>query len=331
MRLALAFAAHFWLLALWRHGRGSDRDFDEERPATAAARRLVWADNRRAIGGGESTRDQSPQSIQLRDLAPPGVPADAFLVQLRTASASRACKHGPLVCTAGGVRRPTPHRRACRDARWTAIRRQQLDDRRNGSRRHGSTQNRPAQQRSRSGHRRCADVCCSRRRDAVQFDEACFVRTVVDKTDAFVGEQVTGTIYLYLRGSLRGAPHVRQEPNTDGFWIHNLLAPDQQLNATRQRVSGRAFNVYTLRRLRRLSAAQWRAQHRRDVARGRTGFALRPVLAPSDRRAEPRWRPNHDPGQGAPGSRSPRGTRRGRTLRADRQVRPRAGPDRATR
>ena len=42
------------------------------------------------------------------------------------------------------------------------------------------------------------------------FDADAFVRAVLDKTAATVGEQVTVTVYLYLRGTLNSAPAIRK-------------------------------------------------------------------------------------------------------------------------
>jgi hypothetical protein len=81
-----------------------------------------------------------------------------------------------------------------------------------------------------------------------RFDQQAFLRTVADKAEAYPGEQVTVTIYLYLRGRLRSVPSVETEPSTDGFWVRDLLPPNRKLQARRQVVGGMAFGVYTLRR-----------------------------------------------------------------------------------
>lgn len=84
--------------------------------------------------------------------------------------------------------------------------------------------------------------------DAANVDDAAFVRTVVDKPEPYVGEQVTVTIYLYVRQQLRAAPGVLQEPGTEGFWTRDLLSPDQNLQPQRQVVRGAVYAVYVLRR-----------------------------------------------------------------------------------
>jgi hypothetical protein len=84
--------------------------------------------------------------------------------------------------------------------------------------------------------------------DGATYDQDAFVRTVVSERDVFVGEQVTVTVYLYLRGSVSAAPAITKEPTAEGFWVEDLLAPNRTLSATRQMVNGRGFNVYVLRR-----------------------------------------------------------------------------------
>ncbi len=84
--------------------------------------------------------------------------------------------------------------------------------------------------------------------DGAEFDETAFVRTTVTPTDPYVGQQVTVTVYLYVRGSIRSSPVIHREPNADGFWVHDLLPAARTLEAQRQMVGGRQFNVYVLRR-----------------------------------------------------------------------------------
>jgi hypothetical protein len=84
--------------------------------------------------------------------------------------------------------------------------------------------------------------------DGAQFDQTMFVRTVVDKKRAYVGEQVTVTVYLYLRGQIGDSPSITREPTLEGFWSQDLLPMQRSLSATRQEVNGRVFNAYVLRR-----------------------------------------------------------------------------------
>jgi hypothetical protein len=84
--------------------------------------------------------------------------------------------------------------------------------------------------------------------DGAKFDQNLFVRTVVDRKEAFVGEQLTVTLYLYVRGGLSQNPSLAREPTTDGFWVQDLLPMQRNLASMRQDVQGRPFNVYVLRR-----------------------------------------------------------------------------------
>lgn len=84
--------------------------------------------------------------------------------------------------------------------------------------------------------------------DGAAYDDQAFIRTVVDEPSPHVGQQTTVTVYLYTRRPLRSAPQVIQEPTADGFWVHDLLPPSRNLDATRQVVGGVPFNAYVIRR-----------------------------------------------------------------------------------
>jgi len=84
--------------------------------------------------------------------------------------------------------------------------------------------------------------------DGAQTDPQAFIRTVVDKPKPFVHEQVTVTIYLYTRDRLRAAPSIDTEPTTDGLWTRELLETSKVEQVGRQRVNGKRYNVYVLRR-----------------------------------------------------------------------------------
>jgi hypothetical protein len=83
--------------------------------------------------------------------------------------------------------------------------------------------------------------------DLASVDGTSFIRAVADKATPFVGEQVTVTLYLYIRENLRAPPSVELEPTTDGFWVQDLLA-NQKDREQRQVVQGSVYAVYTLRR-----------------------------------------------------------------------------------
>lgn len=84
--------------------------------------------------------------------------------------------------------------------------------------------------------------------DGAKVDGTMFLRTVVDKQRAYLGEQVTVSVYLYLRGQLGDSPSITREPTLDGFWSQDLLPMQRQLSAARQEVQGRTYSTYVLRR-----------------------------------------------------------------------------------
>lgn len=84
--------------------------------------------------------------------------------------------------------------------------------------------------------------------DGAVYDDQVFLRTVVDRGEAFVGEQVTVTVYVYIRGRLTDNLALTHEPSADGFWTFNLLPRDQPPQETVQIVGGMQFHVFTVRR-----------------------------------------------------------------------------------
>jgi hypothetical protein len=85
--------------------------------------------------------------------------------------------------------------------------------------------------------------------DGARYDPDMFLRTVVDKKEAYVGEQVTVTVYLYTRGNLHQMPNLSREATTEGFWVQDLLGLQQRAFApVRAVVNNRPFLVYTLRK-----------------------------------------------------------------------------------
>ncbi len=83
--------------------------------------------------------------------------------------------------------------------------------------------------------------------DGAVYDDQAFLRTVVDRHEAVVGQQVTVTFYLYVR-QLATQPQITQQPSSDGFWVHDLLDRNAPPDAVMQRVGSTSFRVYTLRR-----------------------------------------------------------------------------------
>lgn len=85
--------------------------------------------------------------------------------------------------------------------------------------------------------------------DGANFDRTAFLRTVVDKATAYVGEQVTATLYLYVRGSLGSTPDVSREATTEGFWVQDLTPRDESALTSDVVENGVRFRVYMLKRM----------------------------------------------------------------------------------
>jgi len=83
--------------------------------------------------------------------------------------------------------------------------------------------------------------------DAFDFDRNAFLRATVDRTDPYVGQQVTYTLYLYTRAD--GEQSLTQNPSTNDFWSHDLLPPQRPLTPDFQTVRGLDFRVYVVRRV----------------------------------------------------------------------------------
>lgn len=84
--------------------------------------------------------------------------------------------------------------------------------------------------------------------EATEFDPQGFIRTVVDEARPYVGQQVTVTVYLYVREPPHRGLTITKEPTADGFWVHDLLPPTRSLDGRVQIVRGMQFHVYVVRR-----------------------------------------------------------------------------------
>ena len=70
----------------------------------------------------------------------------------------------------------------------------------------------------------------------VNTDEAFFVQADVDKTEAYVGEQITASWYLYTRGNIRDLDTLKY-PSLKGFWKEDIEIATN-LNFTSEIVNG---------------------------------------------------------------------------------------------
>lgn len=74
------------------------------------------------------------------------------------------------------------------------------------------------------------------RSQPVNPDEAFFIQVEVDKTEVYVGEQVTATWYLYTRGQIRDIDTLKY-PSVNGFWKEDIELATQ-LNFQQEIVNG---------------------------------------------------------------------------------------------
>lgn len=81
--------------------------------------------------------------------------------------------------------------------------------------------------------------------ETMRYDGSAFLRAVIDRTDVYVGQQVTYTLYLYRR--VDGQAVIGRQSSLDGFWTQDLPDPPNQ-GADRQLVNGVPFQVQVVYR-----------------------------------------------------------------------------------
>ena len=79
-----------------------------------------------------------------------------------------------------------------------------------------------------------------------EFDARAFLRTVVEPSDPYRGQQVDVTVYLYSRARMSGQTLVPSAPSMDGFWVHNI--PISSLHGREVLVRGVPFRAYVIQR-----------------------------------------------------------------------------------
>lgn len=87
--------------------------------------------------------------------------------------------------------------------------------------------------------------------DFYQYDPNIFLRVVVTPAEGYMGQQFVYTLYLYCNSKIACREEdVVDEPQTDDFWVENLLGPLRSTGFQYQQfVRGELFNVSVLRRL----------------------------------------------------------------------------------
>jgi hypothetical protein len=79
-----------------------------------------------------------------------------------------------------------------------------------------------------------------------RYDDRAFLRTVVEPTEAYVGQQIYVTVYLYTRLRLGPQSVVPGKPEMDGFWVYD--DPVTSLQAQTALLGGARYQVYALHR-----------------------------------------------------------------------------------
>lgn len=73
-----------------------------------------------------------------------------------------------------------------------------------------------------------------------------FVKLVVNRTRCFIGEPLMAEYKLYTR--LNSESHVTKRPSFNGFSVYDMMPPESGA-VLQERVGGKAYNVYTLRKV----------------------------------------------------------------------------------
>jgi hypothetical protein len=74
-----------------------------------------------------------------------------------------------------------------------------------------------------------------------------FLRAEVDKTEAFLGEQVTVSLLLYSQAQVGGVQSI-SFPKLDGFWAEDVFHVPQRLTPEVKYIKGTAYNAYLLQK-----------------------------------------------------------------------------------
>ncbi len=79
-----------------------------------------------------------------------------------------------------------------------------------------------------------------------RYDPRAFLRTVVEPTEVYIGQQVNLTVYLYTRIRLAPQSVVPSKPSMDGFWVHD--DPITSLQFETVSVKGQQYRAYPIQR-----------------------------------------------------------------------------------
>jgi hypothetical protein len=77
-------------------------------------------------------------------------------------------------------------------------------------------------------------------------DSDLYVHAALDRKEAFLGEQVTFSVYLFSRIDISGVEGLKM-PKLDGFWAEEIESP-QQISGETKMIDGVPYRVFLLRR-----------------------------------------------------------------------------------
>ncbi|MBL4708558.1 MAG: protein BatD [Flavobacteriales bacterium] len=78
-----------------------------------------------------------------------------------------------------------------------------------------------------------------------QLDEYVFVKAIVDKKSAYVGEKVTVTYKLYSKLTLSGI-NLEAPPSFNGFWTQDIQSLYDKIQLSREQINGEVYQVAEL-------------------------------------------------------------------------------------
>jgi hypothetical protein len=85
--------------------------------------------------------------------------------------------------------------------------------------------------------------------EGAKVDHNYFIQTAVSKKEAYVGEMLTMTIYIYMARHISNYDIIR-EPGTEGFWAENLIPSDRRhLSTEAVSINGRGYDRAAIRQL----------------------------------------------------------------------------------
>jgi len=86
-----------------------------------------------------------------------------------------------------------------------------------------------------------------RKSDGQRLEDYVYIKTTVDKREAYIGEKVTASFKLYSKLSLTGI-NIEALPALNGFWSQDIRSYDQ-IQLSREQINGEIYNVAELQQV----------------------------------------------------------------------------------